>query len=194
VTVNSPQEIKIVFAGPMGAGKTTAIRAISDQPPVSTEVTHTDRNQADRKQSSKDTTTVALDFGQLALKDGTAVRLYGTPGQARFSFMWEILCKGSLGVILLVDGRSATALSDLEAYLDMLERLGPGQTFVVGVGRLPVDAGAELDRLAAAVAGREMAVPVFGVDVRRREDVLLLVETLLCILEMRASGPNNGVH
>ena len=187
--MNSPQEIKIVFAGPMGAGKTTAIRAISDQPPVSTEVTNTER-----KPSLKGTTTVALDFGQLALKDGTAVRLYGTPGQARFSFMWEILCKGSLGVILLVDGRSATALSDLEAYLDMLERLGPGQTFVVGVGRLPVDAGAELDRLAAALAAREMAVPVFGVDVRRREDVLLLVETLLCILEMRAPESVNGVH
>jgi signal recognition particle receptor subunit beta len=180
--VSIAQEIKIVFAGPMGAGKTTAIRAISDQPPVSTEVANTDR-----RHSSKDTTSVALDFGQLALEDGTAVRLYGTPGQARFSCVWEILCKGPLGVILLVDGHSATALSDLEAYLDMLERLEPGQTFVVGVTRLPVDAVAELDRLAAALAAREMVVPVFGVDVRRREDVLLLVETLLCVLEMRAT-------
>ena len=183
------QEIKIVFAGPMGAGKTTAIRALSDQPPVSTEVTNTDQ-----RQSNKDTTTVALDFGQLALKDGTAVRLYGTPGQARFSFMWEILCKGSLGVILLVDGRSATALADLEGYLNMLQRLGPGQPFVVGVGRLPVDAGAELDRLASALAARGMAVPVFGVDVRQREDVLLLVETLLCILEMQTPESLHGVH
>jgi uncharacterized protein len=187
--VSSTQEIKIVFAGPMGAGKTTAIRALSDRPPVSTEVANTDR-----KRRAKETTTVALDFGQLALKDGTAVRLYGTPGQERFAFMWEILCKGSLGVILLVDGRSATALSDLEVYMDMLRRLGPGQAFVIGVGRLPVDSEHELDRLSAALAARDMVAPVFGVDVRNREDVLLLVDTLLCILEMRAPGAVDGLH
>jgi signal recognition particle receptor subunit beta len=187
--VNTAQEIKIVFAGPMGAGKTTAIRALSDQPPVCTEVTSTEH-----KQGTKDTTTVALDFGQLALEDGTAVRLYGTPGQERFSFMWEILCKGSLGVILLVDGRSATALTDLEMYLDMLREVGPTQPFVIGVGRLPVDCGPELDRLASALAARDVAVPVFGVDVRNREDVLLLVETLLCILEMRTPERLDGLH
>ena len=187
--MSTAQEIKIVFAGPMGAGKTTAIRALSDHPPVSTEVTNTDR-----KHCGKDTTTVALDFGQLALKDGTAIRLYGTPGQERFSFMWEILCKGSLGVILLVDGRSATALTDLETYMDMLRRLDPGQPFVIGVGRLPVDAEHELDRLASALAARDLAAPVFGVDVRNREDVLLLVEALLCILEMRTPGSIDGLH
>ena len=187
--MNVAREIKIVFAGPMGAGKTTAIRALSDQPPVCTEVTNTER-----RQSTKDTTTVALDFGQLALEDGTAVRLYGTPGQERFSFMWEILCKGSLGVILLVDGRSATALTDLEMYMDMLHRVGPAQPFVIGVGRLPVDCPQELDRLASALAARDVTVPVFGVDVRNREDVLLLVETLLCILEMRTPELLDGLH
>jgi uncharacterized protein len=189
LTVNAAQEIKIVFAGPMGAGKTTAIRALSDHPPVCTEVANTER-----KQSTKETTTVALDFGQLALEDCTAVRLYGTPGQERFSFMWEILCKGSLGVILLVDGRSASALTDLEMYMDVLHRLGPAQPFVVGVGRLPVDCGRELDRLASALAARDISVPVFGVDVRNREDVLLLVETLLCILETRTPEPLDGLH
>ena len=183
------QEIKIVFAGPMGAGKTTAIRALSDQPPVSTEVANTERGR-----STKDTTTVALDFGQLALTDGTAVRLYGTPGQGRFSFMWEILSKGSLGVILLIDGRSATALADLEFYMEQLQSLGPEQPCVIGVGRLPVDSVQELQRLSSALAARDIAAPVFTVDVRTREDVLLLVETLLCILEMRIPEPLDAVH
>jgi len=183
------QEVKIVFAGPMGAGKTTAIRALSDQPPVSTEVTNTERTASPKK-----TTTVALDFGQLALTDGTAVSLYGTPGQVRFSFMWEILSKGSLGVILLIDGRSATALTDLELYLEQFQRLGSEQPLVIGVGRLPVDSGQELQRLSCAVATRAKAVPVFSVDVRNREDVLLLVETLLCILEMRVPEPVDGLH
>ena len=110
--MNPDREIKIVFAGPMGAGKTTAIRSISDTPPVSTEVDNTDRAAYD-----KESTTVALDYGQLLLDDGTAVRLYGTPGQERFSFMWEILCSGAIGVILLIDGSSANALKIGRAHV-----------------------------------------------------------------------------
>ena len=69
------QELKIVFTGPMGAGKTTAIAAISDTPPVLTDVVNNDHAAFD-----KDTTTVALDYGQIMLDNGVAVRLYGTPG------------------------------------------------------------------------------------------------------------------
>ena len=108
--------------------------------------------------------------------------------------MWEILCKGSLGVILLLDGRSATAMTDLEVYMDALRNLGPDQPFVIGVGRLPVDSAQELDRLASALTARGIVAPVFGVDVRNREDVLLLVETLLCILEMRTPECLDGLH
>ncbi|HVJ62348.1 MAG TPA: hypothetical protein VM555_06505, partial [Tahibacter sp.] len=79
-------EFKIVFTGPMGVGKTTAIAAISDEAPVSTDVFNTDREAFD-----KALTTAGLDYGHIALDDGTAVRLYGTPGQARFRFMWDIL-------------------------------------------------------------------------------------------------------
>ena len=92
------REIKIVFTGPMGAGKTTAIAAISDTAPLSTDVRNEDRASFD-----KDTTTAALDFGQIVLDDGQVVRLYGTPGQQRFAFMWEILGEGALGVVLLLD-------------------------------------------------------------------------------------------
>jgi uncharacterized protein len=178
--VSTDQEIKIVFTGPMGAGKTTAIRSISDSPPVSTEVDNTDR-QAHAKES----TTVALDYGQLVLQDGTAVRLYGTPGQERFAFMWEILCKGAIGVILLIDGSTATALADLRTHAEVFSRINPDQPFVIGVGRMAEDDGRLLDDYAQALASRGIIAPVFNVDVRKREDVLLLIETLLCILEMQ---------
>lgn len=172
------QELKIVFAGPMGAGKTTAIRSISDVPPVSTEVDNTDRTAYD-----KESTTVALDFGQLLLEDGTAVRLYGTPGQGRFSFMWEILCSGAIGVVLLIDGSSATALADLCTYAETFHRLNPNQPLVIGVGRTADTDGRQLDEYAQVLTTRGIVAPVFNVDVRQREDVLLLIETLLCILE-----------
>jgi signal recognition particle receptor subunit beta len=189
VSVTTDQELKIVFAGPMGAGKTTAIRAISDIPPVSTEVDNNDRTSCD-----KESTTVALDYGQLLLEDGTAVRLYGTPGQGRFSFMWEILCSGAIGVILLIDGSSATALSDLHTYAEDFHRLNPSQPLVIGVGRATDADGRQLDEYARVLASRGIVAPVFNVDVRQREDVLLLIETLLCILEAQAPEAGHAAH
>ena len=176
----SAHELKIVFTGPMGAGKTTAIRAISDAPPVSTEV-----GNHDRQTFNKDATTVALDYGELALENGTAVRLYGTPGQGRFAFMWDIVGRGALGVILLLDASSATAKTDLTTFVDVFRRTTPDQPFIVGVGRLPPEHGTKLDEFSCALADIGVVAPVFAVDVRERADVLLLIETLLCILETR---------
>jgi signal recognition particle receptor subunit beta len=176
----SAQELKIVFTGPMGAGKTTAIRAISDAPPVSTEV-----GNHDQQAFNKESTTVALDYGELALEDGTAVRLYGTPGQGRFSFMWDIVGRGALGVVLLLDASSASVKTDLTTFVDVFRRTTPDQPFIVGVGRLPPEDGTKLDEFARSLADIGVVAPVFAVDVRERADVLLLIETLLCILETR---------
>lgn len=177
-----------MFTGPMGAGKTTAIRAISDAPPVSTEVANTDQATF-----AKPTTTVALDYGQLLLEDGTAVSLYGTPGQQRFSFMWEILCRGAIGVVLLLDGSTATARQELQSYAEAFRRIDPNQPFVIGIGRVP-PGDCLLDECARALGSRGIVAPVFGVDVRQREDVLLLIETLLCVLEAHMLEASHAAH
>lgn len=182
--MSAAAELKIVFTGPMGAGKTTAIRAISDLPPVSTEM----RNH-DQESFAKDATTVALDLGHISLDDGTVVRLYGTPGQERFSFMWEIVGRGSMGVILLIDGASPNAIPDLRAYATAFRRIAPDQPFVVGVGRTEANDIELLDGCALALQSLRLAAPVFSVDVRKREDVLLLIETLLASLELREPEP-----
>ena len=176
--MSADRELKIVFTGPMGAGKTTAIRAISDTAPVSTEVANTDQAA-----HAKATTTVALDYGQLLLEDGTAVSLYGTPGQERFSFMWEILCRGAIGVILLIDGSAATALQDLQTYAGTFHRINLNQPLVIGVGR---SGDCLLDEYTKTLVGRGIVAPVFSVDVRERADVLLLIETLLCVVEAQS--------
>jgi uncharacterized protein len=186
--VSNGGELKIVFTGPMGAGKTTAIRAISDAAPVSTEVANTDQVTV-----AKATTTVALDYGQLLLEDGTAVSLYGTPGQERFSFMWEILCRGAIGVVLLIDGSTATAMDDLGAYAEAFRRINPDQPFVIGVGRA-AEEDYVLDEYAQALAARGIVAPVFGVDVRKRADVLLLIDTLLCVLEAQVLEASHATN
>ena len=83
-------EYKILITGTMGAGKTTAIAAISEVPPIMTDVQNNDTS------NSKLTTTVGLDYGELSLDGGDKLRIYGTPGQERFAFMWKVLAKGAL--------------------------------------------------------------------------------------------------
>jgi uncharacterized protein len=179
--MSTAQELKIVFAGPMGAGKTTAIGVVSDLPPVSTEVVNNDQ-----RAFAKEFTTVGLDFGQIKLEDGTVVRLYGTPGQERFSFMWEIIGAGAIGTILLLDATSSTAMSDLRAQAQVFRRVAPEQPFVVGVGRTdPTDEG-HIRACTKVLSELGVSAPVFSVDVRKRADVLLLIETLLGVLEARA--------
>lgn len=181
-------EMKIIFAGPMGAGKTTAITAVSDTPPVSTEVANNDQITF-----AKEFTTVGLDFGQLVLEDGTVVRLYGTPGQERFSFMWDILGRGAIGVVLLLDASSTTAMKDLRLHAEVLRRIAQHQPFVVGVGRAPLGEDGHIEECARVLRELGCSAPVFSVDVRRREDVLLLIETLLAILEARMPELENDV-
>jgi DNA polymerase III delta prime subunit len=103
---NAP--LKLLFAGPTGAGKTTAIAAISDFPPVSTDVAATDEVA-----SMKEATTVAMDYGEITLAEGQKVFLYGTPGQQRFDFMWKICAE----VIEGVSEGLGCAVIDLESGL-----------------------------------------------------------------------------
>lgn len=172
------QEIKIVFTGPMGAGKTTAIAAISDSAPVSTDV-----DNADRATCDKDTTTVALDFGQLVLETGQVVRLYGTPGQKRFEFMWRILGEGALGVVLLLDASHIGTLAELDAYLDAFDELARRRLLVVGIGRTNDPGATPVSDVLQRLRLRNLVIPVFSVDVRRREDVHLLIDALLSLIE-----------
>jgi uncharacterized protein len=179
--MSTGNELKIVFTGPMGAGKTTAIAAISDRPPVSTDVAN-----HDRASFNKESTTVALDYGELLLEGGTSLKLYGTPGQGRFGFMWDIVGRGALGVILLLDASSPSVERDLHDFLHAFGKSGGVHSFVVGAGRLQEHELERLESLTQCVLNAGVVAPVFAVDVRQREDVLLLVDTLLCQLEASA--------
>ena len=91
--------IKIVITGAYSAGKTSFIRAISEIDPVTTEYEVTDPEERLQKAH----TTVALDFGTIAINDAVTLYLFGTPGQERFDFMWETLSEGCIGYVVMVD-------------------------------------------------------------------------------------------
>lgn len=175
--MNADGEFKIVFTGPMGAGKTTAIAAISDETPVSTDVLNNDHATFD-----KASTTAGLDYSRIVVDGDTAIRLYGTPGQNRFKFMWEILAQGAAGVIVLIDASQPDALVQLEYFVDVFGR-GKTMPIVVGVGRIGQPGTLPIDAFSVRLENRGLALPIFGVDVRQRADVLLLLDTLLCLVE-----------
>ena len=171
---------KIVFTGTPGAGKTTAITALSDKPPVLTDVRNTDALIA------KEHTTVGLDFGEVDIGGGQTVRLLGTPGQLRFEFMWRIIATDALGLVILIDNSRPDPLDDLATYLNAYADLLPSMNCAVGVGRTLECPLPTIEEFADVLATRGLVFPVLPVDVRERDDVLMLVDAVLAQAEVRA--------
>ena len=172
------QEDKIIFTGPMGAGKTTAISAISDRPPVSTDVQCSGEERAIKK-----STTVAMDYSYIQLDDGKRVHLYGTPGQERFDFMWEILAKGGLGLVLLVNNDHPDPIEMMEYYLDRFSDFINETGVVIGITRVGMEDRATIEQYQTRLFERGQVFPVFEVDGRSSVDVKILVQALLAILD-----------
>lgn len=169
---------KIVFSGPMGAGKTQAIATLSDIPVVSTEAKNTDLGT-----NEKALTTVGMDYGELRLKNGQSIGLFGTPGQRRFDFVWPILAENALGVVLLINHSGDDPIADLSSYLSTFEGFFDGR-IVIGVSRVDVKPERPFSIYQEWLESKNINLPVFPVDMRKREDVLLLVETIIASLEM----------
>ena len=165
---------KIIFAGPVGAGKTTAIKSLSDIP-----VLTTDEEATDMTKNRKPQTTVAMDYGLLKLDGGERVHLYGTPGQERFDFMWDILTEGGLGLVLMLDNTRTNPFQDMSFYVNAFREFIENTQLVIGVTRMDENPLPGLDRYKSYVETLGFRVPVFEVDAREKRDVSLLVQALL---------------
>lgn len=172
-------DIKLIITGNMGAGKTTAITALSEIPPIRTEVPIT----GERARGDKTTTTVALDYGACQLDGGRRILFFGTPGQRRFDFMCRILAQGALGVVILIDHAADDPISDLDYYVDLFRDTIADAGAVVGVTHVDETPGASLDPYHEALRRRGMLLPVFTVDARRREHVITMIEALLATIQ-----------
>jgi len=107
------QTVKMIVTGPFNAGKTSFIGAVSEIP-----VVHTERKVSGDERAVKESTTVAMDFGRISIDQDLVLYLFGTPGQKRFDFMWEILSEGMLGFVVLVDSSRPETFREARAILD----------------------------------------------------------------------------
>jgi len=114
------QTVKMVVTGPFNAGKTEFIRSVSEIDVVSTE-----RRISSEAERVKDQTTVAMDFGRITVDDNLVLYLFGTPGQRRFDFMWEILSEGMLGFIVMVDSSRPETFREARNILETFRAYAP---------------------------------------------------------------------
>lgn len=175
---------KILFAGPVAAGKTSAIGAVSDS-----EVVRTEARASDSTAEIKDRTTVAMDYGTLKVNESVTIQLIGTPGQDRFDFMWEILSQGAIGIVILVADDRKDPIADLQCYLnsfgDIIKREGVACS--VGVTRTDLRSRVVLDPYYECIKSFGKKIPVFEMDARDRDDVRTVLLALVAMLDPRGN-------
>ena len=164
--------MKIVVTGPFSAGKTTLIRTISEITVLSTE-----RSISDETRARKPETTVAMDFGRITIDRDLVLYLFGTPGQERFDFMWEILGEGMLGYIVLLDATRPDSVQEAQSILAAFRKMAK-VPFVVAMNRAEGIDPEEEERIRATL-DLEAEVAVVPVDAVDRESVKSVLLALL---------------
>ena len=176
------QTVKMVVTGPFNSGKTEFIRSVSEIDVVSTE-----RKISSDSERVKDQTTVAMDFGRITVDDNLVLYLFGTPGQRRFDFMWEILSEGMLGFIVMVDSTRPETFREARNILETFRAYAPTPYIVVANKQDCKDAWDLEDmRIALRLDGLVKFLPCVATD---RESVKsALLELLYSILEEMEKG------
>ncbi len=166
------QSVKVVVTGPFNAGKTTFIKAVSEITVLSTE-----RQVSDISGEGGGETTVAMDFGRITVSDDVVLYLFGTPGQARFSFMWETLSEGMLGFVLLVDATEPQTFADAKEMIDFFTNMSD-VPFVVAANKVDAEDTETIRRVRTDL---ELAdrIPLLPVDAREKDSVKAVLLGLL---------------
>jgi hypothetical protein len=174
------QTLKIVVTGPFSSGKTEFIQAISEIDVVSTE-----RKISRTSERIKDQTTVAMDFGRITVDEELILYLFGTPGQKRFNFMWEILSEGMLGFVVLVDSTRPETFREARRILDTFRSYSP-VPYIVAANKQDLEDAWPADdmRIVLRVDSEIKVVPCVAQDKETVKDVLLeLLYSILALMD-----------
>ncbi|WP_322794287.1 GTP-binding protein [Bellilinea sp.] len=176
------QTVKIVVTGPFNAGKTEFIQSVSEIDVVSTE-----RKITSAAEKVKENTTVALDFGRITVDDDLVLYLFGTPGQKRFDFMWEILSEGMLGFVVMVDSTRPETFREARTILETFRAYAP-TPYVVAANKQDCKDAWDIDDMRLALR-LDPKVKLLSCVAKDKENVKkVLLELLYSILEEMGEG------
>ncbi|TMR34430.1 GTP-binding protein, partial [Actinomadura geliboluensis] len=182
-----PTQVKILIAGGFGVGKTTFVGAASEIEPLSTEELITTASVGIDDLGGvegKTTTTVALDFGRITIEQhGIVLYLFGTPGQQRFWFMWDELCAGALGAVVLADTRRLDACFEAVDFFE-----NRGTKFLVAVNEFDGAFRYDPDEVRAALE-LDPGVPIVLCDARDARSATAVLRALIRHLIATATAP-----
>jgi len=167
--------MRLVVTGTVGAGKSTFIRAASE-----IEVVDTDRRATDETAQLKKKTTVAMDFGRLSFGEDMALHLYGTPGQSRFDFMWDILIRKAHAYILLIAANRPSEFRYARRIMSFMNRRVK-VPYIIGLTHLDCENAwlRENILLALGFVDESSAPPVVNLNANDRESVVLATIALV---------------
>ncbi|MFQ5406808.1 MAG: ATP/GTP-binding protein [Anaerolineales bacterium] len=171
------QTVKMVVTGPFSSGKTQFIASISE-----IDVVKTERKISTEAEAIKQSTTVAMDFGRITVDSDLILYLFGTPGQKRFDFMWEILSEGMLGFVVLVDSSRPETFREAKNILETFRAYAP-TPYVVAANKQDLDDAWEVDDLRIALRLDENVKLLPCVALERDSVSNVLLELLYSILE-----------
>jgi uncharacterized protein len=177
--------VKIVITGPFGAGKTTLIRTVSEITVLSTE---RDLSSETEARPDKARTTVAMDFGRIGIDSELVLYLFGTPGQDRFEFMWEVLGEGMLGYVVLIDADRPESVQEAVTILAAFRKMA-SVPFVVAMNR-SAGVDAEGEAQLRDVLALDPSVPIVACDATDKASVKhVLLALLHSVLESLEREP-----
>lgn len=176
------QTVKIVVTGPFSAGKTAFIQSVSEIDVVSTE-----KKISSEAEKIKEQTTVAMDFGRITVDEDLVLYLFGTPGQRRFDFMWQILSEGMLGFIVMVDSNRPETFREARSILQTFRAYAP-TPYVVAANKQDCEDAWDLEdmRVALRLDPKVKFLPCVATDKGAVKKVLL--ELLFSIQEEMEAG------
>jgi len=176
------QTVKMVVTGPFSSGKTQFIQSVSE-----IDVVNTERKISREAERIKETTTVAMDFGRITVDDDLVLYLFGTPGQKRFDFMWEILSEGMLGFVVMVDSARPETFREARRILETFRAYAPTPYVVTANKQDLEDAWEPSDmRIALRLDPEVKLLPCVATDKESVKNTLL--ELLYSILEKMEAG------
>ncbi len=156
---------KLIITGPTGSGKSSAIAAVVDSKIA---------NDADNKDS-----TDSMDYGIFQMEKNCIVHIYGTLGQKRLDFMWDVLSESGAGLIILLDSTREDVAADLGNYVRVFSEFVERKQFVIGITRMDVQRNRGITPYRKILEQLEIRAPLFEVDARSQRDVTFLIRALL---------------